>query len=301
MFVQNRDLPLSHLSATLQRLRAASTFIFDVDGTLVERQQFLNPDLSRALVGCGKQLGIATSRALDELDEIFAFSTIPRSELFQGPVILEDGAVIIRDGASQTIADPDHIRAIDSLRSHLTAHITSVGENNMWGQLAHIEAPLVHIPSRYDYQASMSVWQLPSGDGDNSHLFARIMAWCQDAVSDLKLQSMIELVEIGDGTLRASVPGRSKGVALGELHQSNVLDLGSTIFFGDGKNDVAAAQVVKAAGGWVVAVDHKCQTLVDEANFVTSLPTDLNGLGTAGPKAIEGLLALAATAESNLR
>jgi HAD superfamily hydrolase (TIGR01484 family) len=301
MFVPKQDVPLSPLSTTLQRLRAACSLVFDVDGTLVERQQFLSADLSRALVGSGKQLGIATSRAKDELDEIFSFSTIPRSELFRGPVILEDGAVIIRDGTSHTIANPDNIRAIDDLRAHLNAHITPVSENNMWGQLAHIEAPLVHIPSRYDYQASLSVWQLPSGNGDDSHLFARIMSWCQNAVSVLQLQSMVELVEIGDGTLRASVPGRSKGVALRELHESHALDLGSTVFFGDGRNDVAAAQVVKDAGGWVVAVDHKCQALVDEAHFVTSLPTPLNGLGTTGPRAIERLLTLAATAESNIQ
>jgi len=292
MLIHNQELTPSPLFATLKRLQAASTFIFDVDGTLVERQQFLDPNLCRVLAGSGKQLGIATSRAQDELDEIFSFIEIPRSDLFQGPVILEDGAVIICNGSAQTVADPKHIRAINELREHLTAHITSLDEDKIWGKLGGIEAPLVHIPTRYNYQASMSVWQLPSGNHDDVHLFARIMSWCQNAVAELQLQSMVELVEIGDGTLRASVLGRSKGVALRELYEQNVLDLETTVFFGDGRNDVAAARIVKGGGGWVVAVDDKCEELVDEANFVTSSATPQIDRCLRGPKAIEWLLTL---------
>jgi hypothetical protein len=93
---------------------------------------------------------------------------------------------------------------------------------------------------------------------------------------------------------------RGTRVALRELHEQNVLDLGTTVFFGDGRNDVAAARIVKGGGGWIVAVDDKCKELVDEANFVISLATPQIDRSVRGPKAIEWLLTLSAATENDI-
>ena len=89
-------------------------------------------------------------------------------------------------------------------------------------------------------------------------------------------------LEIGDGTLRIAAPGRTKGVALQELHEEGVIDLSKTVYFGDGKNDVPAAEVIRQFGGVMIAVDTHCRELVDLASYT---------LPARGPEGLRRFLA----------
>jgi hydroxymethylpyrimidine pyrophosphatase-like HAD family hydrolase len=113
-------------------------------------------------------------------------------------------------------------------------------------------------------------------------LLPNTMQWVQGAVSKLGVGDSIHLLEIGDGTLRIATPGRSKGVALRELHEDGILDLSKTVYFGDGKNDVPAAEVVRQFGGVMVAVDTHCRELVDLASYT---------LPARGPEGLRRFLA----------
>lgn len=258
----------------------ATHFVFDVDGTLVERQGRLGRSLAETLAGTSQTLCIATSRACSELDEIFEGSGFSRARLFEGHVILEDGSLILRPGKSnaELLVGSDEAKAVLDLMHHLGANISPIPGENGWGMLADIETPQVHIPCYYDYQASGSLWQRNHASLPE---LEPVMSWCLRAARELGVAHIVQLSEIGDGTLRVSVRGRSKGSALTELHAQGALNLGTTVYFGDGRNDLPAAQAVRLHGGRVIAANSRCEELVQLADYVTGVP---------GPRGVEQLL-----------
>jgi len=264
----------------IDAIKSASLLMFDVDGTLAKRQQPISPDLAIDLARTDKRLGVATSRANSELDEVFDGSNFTRSLLMQGPIILEDGGLIVYPGevTPRLMVTPEEHQAVSQLMELVLANLTEIGASK-WQRLGDIIDPLVHVPCYYDYQVSASIWQEVK-DGIPRNL-ERVMGWCLKAVSELNLSGLLDLTEIGDGTLRISVPGRSKGVALIELDSEGIIDLQSTAYFGDGRNDLPAAKAVREKGGVVIAVDQQCQELLELANFVTE---------ERGPDAIRQLI-----------
>lgn len=269
-------------------VKTASDLIFDVDLTLTERQKSLSADLASTLASTGKRLGICTSRALNELDEVFN-DLAPQSSrpaLMRGPIVLEDGGLVIKPGASQpTLLVPrEHYEAVKTLVEHITGQIVPESSvDGVWHRLRGLEAPLVHLPTRYNYMTSFSIWQHhEAGLEALKQLLPNTMEWVQGAVSRLGVGESVHLLEIGDGTLRIAAPGRSKGVALQELHAEGVIDLSKTVYFGDGKNDVPAAHAVREFGGVMVAVDTHCKELVDLASYT---------LPARGPEGLRRFLA----------
>ena len=272
-----QDVPLPVKLA----LENATHLMFDVDGTLTERQKPLSPELAQTLARIDKTLGIATSRAIDELDEIFQGTNFTRSDLIKGPVVIEDGSLVVYPGEKDPTIQVAEIQAqaIHEMVAYIKKHLSEEPiVDQMWHKLDQIDFPLVHVPSYYSYQASGSIWQQVIG---TPRELDRIMDWCQAAASTLAINHLIQLTEIGDGTLRISVPGFSKGTALGHLHERADLDLSRTVFFGDGRNDLPAAHKIREKGGMVVAVDKRCRELTDLANYVCP--------GT-GPTALQKIL-----------
>jgi len=254
-------------------VRSAHDLIFDVDLTLTERQKALSSDLATTLANTGKRLGICTSRALNELDEVFndLGQERGRSNLMRGPIVLEDGGLVIKPGESEpTLLVPrEHHEAVQVLVAHITEQIERDScVDGVWYRLRGLESPLVHLPTRYNYKTSFSIWQHHEGGLEVLRtLLPNTMEGVQDAVSKLGIGDSVHLLEIGDGTLRIAAPGRSKGVALKELHDQGMIDLSKTVYFGDGKNDVPAAHVVREFGGVMIAVDTHCKELVELASY----------------------------------
>lgn len=257
-----------------QAIRNAEDLVFDVDLTLTERQKPLSLDLATTLQSTGKRLGICTSRAQNELDEIFQFTQneLLRPNLIKGPVILEDGGLLIAPGAPspQLLVPQEQHEAVQSLVTYLLEKASPLAADPKWSLLEGLPAPMVHLPIRYNYQTSFSVWQ-HTYDGMETlrELLPHTMQWCETAVRMLGLEGKIALSEIGDGTLRIAAPGRNKGVALRELHEQGIINLSRTVYFGDGRNDIPAAQTVREHEGCIVAVDTHCRELVGLANYVT--------------------------------
>ena len=272
----------------LAAVRTADDLIFDVDLTLTERQKTLSSDLAAVLASSGKRLGICTSRALNELDEVFTglAQENARSSLMRGPVVLEDGGLVIKPGESTpTVLVPkEHYEAVRTLVRYITEQVDRVGVvDGVWYRLKGLDSPLVHLPTRYDYKTSFSIWQHHEAGLDVlKTLLPKTMEWVQGAVSRLGVGGSLNLLEIGDGTLRIAAPGRTKGVALQELHEEGVIDLSKTVYFGDGKNDVPAAEVIRQFGGVMIAVDTHCRELVDLASYT---------LPARGPEGLRRFLA----------
>lgn len=272
----------------LAAVRTANDLIFDVDLTLTERQKTLSSDLAAVLANSGKRLGICTSRALNELDEVFTdlAQENARSSLMRGPVVLEDGGLVIKPGENTpTLLVPkEHYEAVRTLVQYITEQVDRDGcVDGVWYRLKGLDSPLVHLPTRYDYKTSFSIWQHHEAGLDVlKTLLPNTMEWVQGAVSKLGVGDNLHLLEIGDGTLRIAAPGRSKGVALQELHEEGVINLSKTAYFGDGKNDVPAAQVIRQFGGVMIAVDTHCRELVDLASYT---------LPARGPEGLRRFLA----------
>jgi hydroxymethylpyrimidine pyrophosphatase-like HAD family hydrolase len=265
-------------------LNNATDFVFDVDLTLTVRQGTLAPSLADVISRSGKRSGICTSRAMDELDEIFVGSGVSRGELFKGAVILEEGGVVILPGSAEALVlvAPAQAAAIQTLVDHLQGHMYSIPFEDKWKQLGTMEEPWVHLPTKYRYLTSHSLWQHSEHGMDHLRtVLHRTMDWCLAAVRDLKLEGLVHLTEIGDGTLRLSAPGINKGGSLLDLHEKKVLDLSRVVYFGDGRNDVPVARVIRAHNGYVVAVDRHCPELLELANYVTP---------ARGPDGLERLL-----------
>jgi hydroxymethylpyrimidine pyrophosphatase-like HAD family hydrolase len=272
----------------LTAVRSAQDLIFDVDLTLTERQKALTSDLASALAATDKRLGICTSRALNELDEVFndLGQEKARPTLMRGPVILEDGGLVIKPGDHEpTLLVPkEHYEAVATLVDYIKEQVDSEScVDGTWYRLKGLDSPLVHLPTRYNYMTSFSIWQHHEGGLEVlKGLLPNTMEWVRSVVSRLGVGDNLHLLEIGDGTLRIAAPGRSKGVALQELHEEGIIDLSKTVYFGDGKNDVPAAQVIRQFGGVMIAVDTHCKELVDLASYT---------LPARGPEGLRRFLA----------
>lgn len=277
-----RDIP----QEVVRALRQAQDLVFDVDLTLTERQQPLKDPLAETLRGTGRRIGICTSRAENELDEIFQSPDpeLSRRSLISGPVILEDGCVLVRPGAiePELLVPHQSAAAVKFITEKIVAQLSEETYHGPWRQLAGLPQPFVQVPVQYNYRTSLSIWQhSPAGMETLRSQLEHTMRWCRELVDRAGLGDLVVLSEIGDGTLRISVPGRNKGVALRELHEHGTLDLSRAVYFCDGANDIPAARVMREYGGCVIAVDTHCPRLLEHATFTAP---------TKGPEAVRRIL-----------
>ena len=250
------------------RIQSAESFLFDLDDSLVENQGQLDPDLAEQLRASGKACGVATSRAENEMLEILSGSPFSREDVFAAPIVLEDGGVVLMPGASEArlMVEQQVAHAPSRLLVHIGTHLKDIPGEANWKQLADLDAPWVEIPTKYDYRTSATLWEKgPAGSPD----FVHVQRWCEAAARELGVDQLIDITEVGNGTLRFTPRGITKGVTLGQLHGEGAIDLSKTVFFCDGANDIAAARAILGHGGTVVCVHQHCSELMDLATFVT--------------------------------
>ena len=276
-----RSLNQSHPPELTRRVREATDLLFDVDLTLTYRQQPISQGLKDAVHQSQKRCGIVTSRAEDELCEALGVQTL-RASPFHGPIIVEDGSLILAPKAEQftVLANREIIPAIDKLREHFRHAIERIPGETHYGKVPDVEGVLVHYPDRYNYRASLSLWERVVS---NTGSFADVYRWVENVAETYGVRDLLELSEIGDGTIRIRPKNISKGTSLDRLHSARDIDLSKTIFFCDGMNDVPAAHTLKEKGGTVVCVDRHCQKLQELADYV--VPE-----GNRGPHFVEQIL-----------
>lgn len=258
--------------AAFSRLLTSSAFIFDVDRTLAEPHKEIEPEMVRELEKLRVPAGVATARTLSELEESLPQGKDLR-QVFRGDILLEDGGALVRGGQPlekplrvEALVSASELGAITLFRELLVREFRDLGRADGFGRLGDVVNPLVKFPPYRDFLTSITLWEKgPVGDP----AFARVYRWCSERLVELSLQDTLTLTEVGDGTLRVTVPGVHKGSGIEELARRKRLDIPCMAYFGDGHNDVSAAATVKAHGGIVIAVGSSTPALVSLADYVT--------------------------------
>lgn len=272
---------------------------FDIDGTLTNGNgtvvEMLLTSLE-ALRRAGISLGLATSQSPTEVTESLKdrLNTQPGpAGLFDGWLVLEDGHVLVKPGEL-----PEHdaiMLTSKSARSQIRDFHKAFEENwsladdqdlrqGKWGYLRGVLEPPVRLgPACLKEIGTLSIQEkgptvsVPEYRGEYEY----VKDWAQQTAAQKGLD-LLHFVEAGNGTLRVLEKCRHKGTALLETG----LDLSRTVMVGDGLNDVGAAEEVRKAGGYVVAVANAVYELKRLAHYITGEPA---GLGVV--EYIHGLLA----------
>ncbi len=249
--------------------------IFDIDRTLADVHSGIPMESCQELAKLPMSIGVATARSLSELEAALP-DGLKLGDVFNGDILLEDGSTLVKGGQNRrellkvnSLIDLKLVEAVGQLKSEVIqalapAHSDSEG----WQTLANISSPLVKLPPFNDFLTSLTLWE--KGTVGNSD-FIKIQKWCEAKILALGLDQQLVATEIGDGTLRITIPGMSKGWGLEKLQRDGRLDLASCAYFGDGRNDVPAAEVIKANGGIVIAAAKTCPELVALADYAISI------------------------------
>lgn len=247
---------------------------FDVDGTLQD-ENGIHPELISRLQLLnlnGVRTGICTGRSGPYLQRFYNKCGHQAEEIFSGGLVLEDGHVFVRPGLSlseaEKITEQNVLEAIQAFAVYFLAHWQQTDFENGWGEIEGVPIPLV-MPSPHLEQGSYSIWERGKKESPD---YQNVMRWAESAVNVLGL-GLIELFEVGNGSLRIIQPGITKGTGLELLQQEGYIDLSKTIFFGDANNDISAAKAVIDAGGVAVAVGNATQVFKEHVTHVTSLPS----------------------------
>jgi len=216
--------------------------------------------------------GVATARTLSELEESLPSGKV-LGDVFKGDLLLEDGGVLVPSGQTrgdsmqvEALVNHSALEAVSVFRKFLEQSFVDLGRSDGFGRLSGLSEPLVKFPPNPDFLTSITLWE-KGPVGDSSFAFA--YDWCRERLRRQGLDLVLALTEVGDGTLRITVPGMNKGAGLEQLVRRRRLDLARTAYFGDGANDVPAATVVKDHGGIVVSVGSSTPALMALADHVT--------------------------------
>jgi len=261
-----------------------NAIFFDVDGTLkgVGGTPRELPLALQALKDEGWELGICTSRSPRLLkDFLVSFESGLRSfRLFDSWLVLEDGHVVVQPGRSLD-DDPEVLtesNALSEMRIFeacfenawcAAADEELAGEG--WGYLMQLTCPAVKLtPPQWYPIGTVSIWERGPHvtSPDYRGQFERVMQWALEVAEKQRFHS-ITFNEVGNGTLCANQKDINK--ATGLLYTG--IDLSGVIFVGDGYNDVPVAQLLREAGGIVIAVANAVSELKDIAHYVTKEPS----------------------------
>ena len=258
--------------AAFQRLSQASSFMFDVDRTLADPHDALREEIVSELVKLRAPAGVATARTLSELED-----SLPAgrglTDIFRGDLLLEDGGVVVKGGQErgsplrlEALVSQDELGAITEFIEFLRHEFVDLKREDGFGMFRGLPEPLVKFPPFHDFLTSITIWEKgPVGDPT----FALAYQWLSARIRERGLTDTLALTEVGDGTLRVTVPMVNKGWGLERLAERGRLDLSRVAYFGDGANDIPAAAIVKAHGGLVLSVGASTPALVSLADYRT--------------------------------
>jgi HAD superfamily hydrolase (TIGR01484 family) len=267
----------SDIGRIQETLRMGGWMFFDIDGTL-ESNGDIPRDLISALTSVrsrGIELGIATGRCLNELSHFLESIGDSDRHIFTGWLFAEDVHVVVEPDRSVSefvvTTHPETLHEMRVLEEYFTAHWHPVPGSEGWGYIEGLDEPMVML-APYPYQGSLAIWEKGPV---NSPSFNTVMQRMCEARDTLGLRR-IEYMEVGNGTLRVLQNGLNKAVGISMLANRGILDLARTVYFGDGKNDIPAAELVLKGGGSVVCPSNGVHELQTIATYTTIQP---DGLG----------------------
>jgi|GEM_PF-2601895 len=230
------------------------TLVFDMDGTILDERKGLDAvliDISPKLQAMGMQLIIASGR-LTYMTYIY----LNELQINHAPIVACNGAFIsYRDSVNPIFAATFDYQTITKL----------VTKAKALGLLFHIFTTKgligVEDAGRLAYyneanDSKETEDQVPIFIGEEyltpEHLQAAVkflvVSNHSPAVADFIAYSQalgLEVVSSGDGLTDVTLKGITKGNALEILHQKGIIDLETTMAFGDNYNDISMLQAVK--------------------------------------------------------
>ena len=256
---------------------------FDIDGTIKHMDKKypnkFNPAVVGVLLGLKEMAGTGacTDQSPQELASFLA-KMLPDNggAIFTGPSILEGGHVQVDKGAkidqefqilTSEAAQQEMQTIVDMF---LASWIAIADDPDDWGLLPGVITPVALAQGKYQGVGSVSIWEKgpdmhsPEYHGD----YEQVFEWVKTQAETLQLLKQTELKEVGNGTLRVVQIGIGKAPLLEKLHQQGAVDLGASLYCGDGLNDVDPAKTIKKYGGIVVAVSNACPELKAVADVI---------------------------------
>ena len=258
---------------------------FDMDGTIKHADKKypnkFNPAVVGVLLGLKEMSGIGacTDQSPYELASFLA-KMLPENGgvIFTGPSILEGGHVQVDKGSKidhdfQILTSQEAQVEMQTIVSMFQASWTAIADNpDGWGLLPGVNTPVALAEGKYQGVGSISIWEQgpdmhnPEYHGD----YELVLEWVKAQAMALQLLKQTELKEVGNGTLRVVQIGVGKAPLLEKLHEQGAVDLGASLYCGDGLNDVDPAKTVKKYGGIVVAVGNACPELKAVADIIAN-------------------------------
>lgn len=256
---------------------------FDIDGTIKHMDKKypnkFNPAVVGVLLGLKEMAGTGacTDQSPQELAS-FLGKMLPDNNgaVFTGPSVLEGGHVLVDKNKSldkefQILTSETAQREMQAIVSMFLASWTAIADNSdNWGLLPGVATPVTLAQGKYQGVGSVSIWEKgPDMHSSEYHGdYELVFDWVKAQAITLQLLKQTELKEVGNGTLRVVQIGISKAPLLEKLHQQGAVDLGASLYCGDGLNDVDPAKTVKKYGGTVVAVANACPELKAVADII---------------------------------
>ncbi|KKS80032.1 MAG: hypothetical protein UV54_C0018G0002 [Candidatus Beckwithbacteria bacterium GW2011_GWA2_43_10] len=258
---------------------------FDIDGTIKHADKKypnkFNPAVVGVLLGLKEMAGtgVCTDQSPYELASFLA-KMLPENggAIFTGPSILEGGHVQVDKGKAidkyfQILTSQEAKQEMQAIVSMFQAAWTAIVDNtDGWGLLPGVSTPVALAEGKYQGVGSISIWEkgpdMHSLEYNNEYKL--VFDWVQSQAITLQLLKQTELKEVGNGTLRVVQIGVGKAPLLEKLHEQGAVDLGASLYCGDGLNDVDPAKTVKKYGGVVVAVGNACPELKAVADIIAT-------------------------------
>lgn len=259
---------------------------FDIDGTLKHTDSLqypdkFNPAVTGVLVGLNElaSTGASTDQSPFELSsflEIMMKHVSEGQQIFTGPSVLEGGHILVP--VAGKVGKDFKILTSQIAQEEMKTITKKFGEvwqsipkdENGWGLLPGVQTPVALAQGKYQGVGSVSIWEKGGSIHDPEYKgeYEPVMAWVKNHAVRLGI-SHLDFVEVGNGTLRIIENGKSKANLIQVLHEEGAVDLASSVYVGDGINDVEPATLVKIHGGTVIAVANAYPDLKELADIVT--------------------------------
>ena len=256
---------------------------FDIDGTIKHADKKypdkFNPGVVDILIDLGKiaGTGACTDQSPHELASFLTkMSPDSNGAVFTGSSILEGGHVVVDKGLKinqdfRILTSPEAQEEMQlTVKMFLSGWAAIAGDPDGWGLLPGLSTPVALAGGKYQGVGSVSIWE----KGPDTHSldyhgdYELVFEWIKVKAGLLGLLEHTELKEVGNGTLRVVQRGFGKAPLLEQLHEQGVVNLGSSLYCGDGLNDVDPAKAVKKHGGFVIAVNNACPELKAVADVI---------------------------------
>lgn len=241
------------------------------------------PDFLRLLAGrTATKVGVCTAQTPAELDAFLSsMETESAAHPFRGPSILEDGHLVVDEGKGifefRQLGDPvakvEILLLVEALSDGIIHQEPDESNPYQWGTFPGVGTPVCIPGGKYAAVATGTIWEKGPDihDPDYRGQYEPVAAFVANEAVKLGL-SKVAFIEAGNGTLRILEQGRTKATAMSELAAEGLINLGSTVYFGDGINDLEAGGLVADAGGMVVAVANAVPQFKQIASLVTKDP-----------------------------